>query len=199
MRLLHPSLGLTALVAAFAVGVRVDEGTPQNTETSSTFQSANGDRETATSSQRPPLLSTRPRRSGDRDPPDPRLGDLTEALALSRSQQKEILPAIIRATYGYDPRQAYHIDRAEPARLLGPPLARADFEDALFAILDVEQQLDYAATVTEKEAWWRSVVSRLEADLENHTTPLPSLPHPPLETSPSTGRGRTLQLPPPTD
>ena len=91
------------------------------------------------------------------------------------------------------------LDCSEPT-FLGPRLDRADFEDTLFAILDGEQQLDYVADVTESDAWWRSVISRLEADLENQTDPVDRLPAParplPEPIAPSPNRDRQLTLPP---
>lgn len=197
MRFLNPSLGLTALVAAFAVGLRSEEvifgkeKTPANQ--ANPFLPPAPSERSRTLSSRPP--------SKREKLPDPRLEELTRTLALSHEQQVQIHPAIIRASFGYAPRKAYSLFKGDVPQTLGPPLSRADFEDALFAILDVDQQLDYAATATEKEAWWRSVVSRLEADLESHTSPAEQLPPPPPPepVAPSRGRDRHLQLPPATD
>lgn len=197
MRLLNPSLGLTALVAAFAVGLRSEEAIFGDSEAPPS----------RSDSFLPPIPSERNRPLSTRShskrekPSDPRLEELTHTLALSHQQQIQIHPAIIRASFGYDPQKAYPLFQGDVPQLLGPPLSRADFEDALFAILDVEQQLDYAATATEKEAWWRSVVARLEADLESQTSPAEQLPPPPPPepVAPSRGRDRQLQLPPVTD
>jgi len=194
MRLLHPSLGLTALVAAFAVGLRSKEAISGETDQSRSplpaFDRPHPSERAHLPSSRQPIK---------REPlPDPRLEELARTLSLSHRQQAEIHPAIIRASFGYDPDKSHPLIEGEPARFLGPPLTRADFEDALFAILDVEQQLDYAATATEKEAWWRSVISRLEADLESQTSPAAQIPPSPPVT-PSQGRNRKLQLPPSTD
>jgi hypothetical protein len=196
MRLLHPSLGLTALVAAFAIGLRSEEAI---------FGKSSQRRSSLPAFDRPeasgmvPLPSSR--LPSKREPlSDPRLEELAHTLSLSHRQQAAIHPAIIRASFGYDPEKAHVLIEGEPARFLGPPLTRADFEDTLFAILDVEQQLDYAATATEKEAWWQSVISRLEADLESQTSPAAQLPLPlPPPVVPSQGRNRRLQLPPATD
>lgn len=195
MRFLHPSLGLTALVAAFAVGLRTEESNfrknPSTKTTSSAFHHTSSTEASRSSSSR------RPQKKRE-EHPDPRIEELTKTLALSRDQEAQIHPAIIRATFGYDPKTSYQLTRSDTPQFLGPPLTRADFEDALFAILDVEQQLDYAATATEKEAWWQSVVSRLEADLESETSPVEHLP-PPATSTPSQGRDRQLQLPPATN
>ena len=195
MRFLHPSLGLTALVAAFAVGLRTEESPsgeslPPTTSTT-TFRPAS-------SSENPRSISSRREQRTRAEYPDPRLKELTRTLALSFDQQAQIHPAITRATLGYDPGMSYPLYQSDAPQFLGPPLTRADFEDALFAILDIEQQLDYAATTTEKEAWWQSVVSRLEADLDHQTSSAKHLP-PPATPVPSQGRDRLLQLPPATD
>jgi len=88
---------------------------------------------------------------------------------------------------------------------LGPKLSRASFEDHLFSLLDEDQQLDYAASVVEREIWWSSIISRLEADLENQTNVQDQLPSPetydspeePIEPQPSGHRGRNLFNPSP--
>ena len=203
MRILHPSLGLTALVAAFAVGLRTEEATSRDSASSEDGRAIHSSRSHQSTERRTTHRQARQRLEKERLP-DPRLEELTKTLGLSHRQQAIIHPAILRATFGYDPETPYQVIREESPRHLGPPLTRADFEDALFAILDVDQQLDYAATVTEKEVWWNSVISRLEADLENQTSPVnqlptPLAPEPPSQLAPSQGRDRLIPLPPATD
>jgi hypothetical protein len=196
MRFLHPSLGLTALVAAFAVGLRTGEDAP------SPLSSQSGSTPSPSfqigQSEQPRKISVSRTLQPREQLPDPRLEELTRTLSLSKDQQTKIHPAVIRATFGYDPEKPCFSLANDSPLLLGPPMTRADFEDALFAILDVEQQLDYAASVTQKEAWWQSVISRLEADLENQTSPSGHLSSE-SEPAPSQGRNRQLQLPPVTD
>lgn len=196
MRFLHPSLGLTALVAAFAVGLRTEEASRRELPDSEANLTILPHSSRDAQSSHPKTTSSRKIRT--RVPlPDPHLEDLSRTLSLSHTQQADIHPAILRASLNYDPEQPYSTAFHDAPRFLGPPMTRADFEDALFAILNVDQQLDYAASVTEKEAWWNSVISRLEADLESQTSPTGQLPTPPPPTSaPSQGRDRQLQLPP---
>lgn len=200
MRFLHPSLGLTALVAAFAVGLRTERK-----ETALPLATSQGNAQSPGFHRgeigHPRRASVSRTLQAKKELPDPRLEALTHTLSLSKDQQAQIHPAIIRATYGYDPKIPYSSLANELQTLLGPAMTRADFEDALFAILDIEQQLDYAASVTQKEAWWQSVISRPEADLGNQTSPGNHLPDPAFESVPlpSQGRDRQLQLPPVTD
>ena len=107
-----------------------------------------------------------------------RLGELTETLFLNQNQIEKLRPLILRATPGYLPENRYASlqPNASATSPLAPPLLRSDFEDQLFALLDGEQQLDYAASVAEREVWWSNIIARLEADLENHTSPEENLP-----------------------
>jgi hypothetical protein len=107
-----------------------------------------------------------------------RLDELTETLFLDRDQIEKLRPLILRATPGYLPENRYASFQPNTSANspLAPPLLRSDFEDQLFALLDGEQQLDYAASVAEREVWWSNIIARLEADLENHTSPEEDLP-----------------------
>ena len=107
-----------------------------------------------------------------------RLDELTETLFLDRDQIEKLRPLILRATPGYLPENRYASFQPNTSANspLGPSLLRSDFEDQLFALLDGEQQLDYAASVAEREVWWSNIIARLEADLENHTSPEEDLP-----------------------
>ncbi|YCM46149.1 hypothetical protein V2O64_08970 [Verrucomicrobiaceae bacterium 227] len=193
MRLLSSSLSLTAFAAAIAVGVRNNERESLSLE--------NADSESSLPTKWEPYPSNR-KHTPKPAPVAPHhdLIDLTQSLALSHRQQREIHPALLRARPEYTPSVPYLTLGSSQPTFLGPPLGRADFEDALFAILDGEQQLDYVAAVTESDAWWRSLISRLEADLENQTDPLDQLPTPgpplPGPIAPSPNRGRQLTLPP---
>lgn len=202
MRLFPSSLGVTAFAAAIAVGVRthtIPEETARTAELemlaiaeSHRLSDRNG--------------SLHPRHEPSTRPEYHNLSRLTKTLGLSTPQQEIIHPALLRSHPHYQPDRPYLVLGTKHPVYLGPPLTKRDFEDQLFAILDGEQQLDYVAATTEAEAWWRSLISRLEADLESQTNPVDDLPSPhapepsvPDAVVPSPNRGRALVLPPSTD
>lgn len=192
MRSLHSSLGITAFAAAMAVGVRTNSPHP--------LENAGANLEITATIQHPRSPTPSERRHPHKTAPNPRHRDLhrlTQTLGLSIQQQKDIHPALLRSHPDYDPSKLYRTLASDLPVFLGTPLSRPDFEDHLFAILDGEQQLDYVAATTEADAWWRSVISRLEADLDSGTNPSDRLPSP--QPSPAPNRGRTLTLPPSTD
>ncbi len=107
-----------------------------------------------------------------------RLAELSAELYLTATQEQAIEPAVIRMTHGYSSEKAYRLSAGTIHRNLGPPLSRAAFEDHLFSLLDGEQQLDYAASIAERDAWWSDIISRLESQLEAETSPNHDLPSP---------------------
>jgi len=224
MRYLTSSLGLIVLTAAMAVGVMSRKKThtglsallpASRKPNSSTPSSIPPDQRTGINAQDP-----RPNETylAYGDTPDEitllaktHLEELTANLSLSQSQRRKLLPLILRSSPGYEDTHSYPL-RSQSGVVhanLGPKLSRASFEDHLFSLLDEDQQLDYAASVVEREIWWSSIISRLEEDLENQTNVRDHLPPPgahdppeepedvPIEPQPSGHRGRNLFNPSP--
>jgi len=178
MRSVTTSIGLTALAIAVALGVMTEKDksptkgqkSPEKAKARKIFSDVRYDHRAA-----------RPRRAVSNEVEKlacSRLDELAETLFLNPDQIEKLRPLILRATPGYSPENSYasFLPNASANSPLGPPLLRSYFEDQLFALLDGEQQLDYAASVAEREVWWTDIIARLEADLENQTSPEENLP-----------------------
>lgn len=176
MRSFTSSIGIFATAVALGVMTKKDEpqtqssGLPQKAKARKVFSYI--------PSGYSALRSRRPALNEVESLAYSRLGELTETLFLNQDQIEKLRPLILRATPGYLPGKRYASlqPNASATSPLAPPLLRSDFEDQLFALLDGEQQLDYAASVAEREVWWSNIIARLEADLENHTSPEENLP-----------------------
>jgi hypothetical protein len=176
MRSFTSSIGVFAIAVALGVVTNKDE--PQ-TEDSGLPKKAKARKVVShIRSDHSALRSRRPALNEVESLAYSRLGELTETLFLDQDQIEKLRPLILRATPGYLPENRYASfqPNASANSPLGPPLLRSHFEDQLFALLDGEQQLDYAASVAEREVWWSNIIARLEADLENHTSPEEDLP-----------------------
>ena len=186
MRSFTSSIGVFAIAVALGVVTNKDEpqtgdlGLPEKVRARKVVFNTRSDHS--------PLKSRRPALSEVESLAYSRLGELTETLFLDQDQIEKLRPLILRATPGYlaENRYASFQPNASANSSLGPPLLRSHFEDQLFALLDGEQQLDYAASVAEREVWWSNIIARLEADLENHTSPEEDLP----DSSGPTSHGR---------
>ncbi|MBC8148801.1 hypothetical protein OAF84_01485 [Akkermansiaceae bacterium] len=176
MRSFTSSIGVFAIAVALGVVTNKDEpqaedsGLPEKAKARKVVSHIRSDHSA--------LRSRRPALSDVESLAYSRLDELTETLFLDRDQIEKLRPLILRATPGYLPENRYASfqPNASANSPLGPPLLRSHFEDQLFALLDGEQQLDYAASVAEREVWWSNIIARLEADLENHTSPEEDLP-----------------------
>ena len=192
MRHLTSSLGLTLLAAAVTVGVasREKEET-SNSRPGTSLHPAPASSILPAHSFAEETVAQVPQISVDHDGQDlqeyasveemahARLIELSADLYLTSSQERAIEPAVLRVTHGYSPEKTYKLSGGSIYQNIGPPLTRAAFEDYLFSLLDGEQQLDYAASIAEREAWWADIISRLESQLEEETSPVEGLPVPP--------------------
>ena len=180
MRSLTSSIGLTALAFAVALGLITDKEEPQTENAKSPSKSKTRKVVSNASNDHRPSRSPRPVLNEVETLAFSRLEELTETLYLNPDQIEKLRPLILRATPGYSPENHYASfqPNASANSPLGPPLLRSYFEDELFALLDGEQQLDYAASVAEREVWWSDIIARLEADLAHQTSPEEDLPAP---------------------
>ena len=194
MRSITSSIGLTALAISVALGVMTDKDehqarnskSPEKTKARKVVSTQGRNDHPASRSARRVLNETESL-SFDR------LDELTAALSLSQHQIDELRPLILRASPGYVEEHQYpsfHPTTSANSPV-GPPLLRPEFEDRLFSLLDGDQQLDYAASIAEREVWWTDIIARLEADLDQQTSPEENLPAP-APSEPTSRGGRNL-------
>ena len=194
MRSFTSSIGLTALAVAVALGVMKNKDEP-GLESSQSPEKAKARKVVFHSRSINPRIpgTKRPEPNKVESLAFDRLNELTETLSLSQHQIDELRPLILRVTPGYVEENSYpsYHPTASANSPVGPPLLRPEFEDRLFSLLDGDQQLDYAASVAEREVWWSDIIARLEADLDRQTSPEVDLPAP-APSEPTSRGGRNL-------
>lgn len=102
-----------------------------------------------------------------------RTRDLTEDLNLTPTQQQHTFALNARAHPDYHPHMRI---KGVPANSDRAILDRETARDALYDLLDLDQQLDFEISELEEHAWWRDIIARLERELRRNT-PAPQLPN----------------------
>lgn len=109
-----------------------------------------------------------------------RLEELNEGLLLTRTQQREIFPLLVRSHPHYN--GSVHMVGATSA--LVDPLGKSAAQKLIQKLFDPDQQLELEIMSLEAEAWWTDIIAALERDLIDSTKPLTNSPLPDHDPTP---------------
>ncbi|MGJ8698238.1 MAG: hypothetical protein ACSHYF_18095 [Verrucomicrobiaceae bacterium] len=174
MKFASPALGLTLLAAAAGVGV-LKHGEEQTTTTGSSSGPLPAHHVSTRhpAPSRPGTYTSHPALTEEENTlvrialkqVGQQLDTFDEELHLTSKQRRSLLPLLIRTHLDYSPYLPFPTGKHGRFELLGPPLNAADFEAGLASLLSPDQSLIRAAEHAERDAWWTSIISRLEDDL----------------------------------